>query len=157
MQSTVANFSKGVFEDLGTVYESIGIKPKDQIKEFDITAFADIDSPDAMRFRVENIKEKLLKIRSQIEAYQAGILKKYQNEVKELLSRKAEEKEKQLKVLKFMQNSGFDLIPKDITDKIIRQFQSNMLTIPGLEISPKNIDLKNGHFGESAVFISKEN
>ncbi len=72
------------------------------------------------------------------------------------MSRKAEEKEKQLEVLKFMRASGFDLIPKEITDKIIRELQSNVLTIPGLELSTKNIDLKNGNFGESAAFINKE-
>jgi len=58
------------------------------------------------------------------------------------VTRKAEEQEKQLVVLNYMKNSGFDLIPKDISDKIIRQLQSNMLHIPGLELSTKNIDLK---------------
>jgi len=50
--------------------------------------------------------------------------------MKELLDIKAEQKEKQKKVLEFLKKSGFDLIPKEITNKIIRELQSNTLTIP---------------------------
>jgi len=50
--------------------------------------------------------------------------------MKELLEIKIEQKEKQKKVLEFMGKSGFDLIPKEITNRIIRELQSNTLIIP---------------------------
>ena len=50
--------------------------------------------------------------------------------MKEFLEIKSEQKEKQKKVLEFMRKSGFDLIPKEITNRIIRELQSNTLTIP---------------------------
>ena len=55
-----------------------------------------------------------------------------------------------------MKASWFDLIPKDITNKIINNIKSNTLTIPWLELNRNNFDLKNGHFGESWVFIDKK-
>jgi len=57
-------------------------------------------------------------------------LDKSQTEVKELLSRNSEAKEKQLEVLNFMRSSGFDLIPKEISDKLIREVQGETLHIP---------------------------
>ncbi len=50
--------------------------------------------------------------------------------MKELLEMNAEQKEKQKKVLEFLKKSGFDLIPKEITNRIMRELQSNTLTIP---------------------------
>lgn len=61
-----------------------------------------------------------------------------------------------MEVLKFMRTSGYDQLPKSITDRLINDIQKGMLTIPGLELSRKNIDLKNGHFGESGAFIDKD-
>ena len=50
--------------------------------------------------------------------------------MKELLEMNAEQKEKQKQVLEFLKKNGFDLIPKEITNRIIRELQSNTLTIP---------------------------
>lgn len=50
--------------------------------------------------------------------------------MKEFLEIKSEQKEKQKQVLEFLKKSGFDLIPKNITNRIIRELQSNTLTIP---------------------------
>jgi len=50
--------------------------------------------------------------------------------MKELLEMETEQQEKQKKVLEFLKKSGFDLIPKEITNRIIRELQSNALTIP---------------------------
>jgi hypothetical protein len=44
--------------------------------------------------------------------------------------REAEDKEKQLEVLKFMRSCGFDLIPKELSRRVIRELQSNTLVIP---------------------------
>jgi hypothetical protein len=46
------------------------------------------------------------------------------------VEREAETKEKQLEVLKFMKKSGFDLIPKEISSRIIRELKSGLLIIP---------------------------
>jgi hypothetical protein len=55
-----------------------------------------------------------------------------------------------------MKKSGFDLIPKEISSRIIRELKSGLLIIPWLPLSIKNINLKNGNFWESSVFINKE-
>ena len=67
-----------------------------------------------------------------------------------------EYKEKELKVLEFMGKCGFDKLPKNITDRIIKELQSETLTIPWLDMSRKNIDLANWHFWESGVFLDQE-
>jgi hypothetical protein len=51
-----------------------------------------------------------------------------------------------------MRDSGFDLIPKEISDKFIQQLQSNTLNIPWLDLDTKNINLKNGNFWESVLY-----
>ncbi len=83
---------------------------------------------------------------------QAKIVDKYEEDTKRLLTMKSEEKKKQIEVLSFMQNSGFDLIPKEITDSILREVQGGTLAIPWLDMNVKNIDLKNGKFGENAIY-----
>lgn len=104
-----------------------------------------------MRQKVERIKEKFEHIKTQIQEAQAQTIKKYQIETKELLSRKSDEKKKQLEVLNFMKGSGFVLIPKELSDSIIADIQGESLKIPGLDMNIKNIDHKNGNFGEDAI------
>lgn len=48
------------------------------------------------------------------------------------------------------------MIPKEITNRIIRELQSNTLTIPWLDLSVRNIDIKNWNFWESWAFTDKE-
>jgi len=50
--------------------------------------------------------------------------------MKELVEIENEQKEKQKEVLNFLKKSGFDLIPKSITNKIIKEIMSNTLVIP---------------------------
>ncbi len=71
LHSAVANFSREILTDLGAVYETMNIKADEQINESDINTFADIDSPETLRLRVENIKDKFLKIKAHIEEAQA--------------------------------------------------------------------------------------
>ncbi len=59
-----------------------------------------------------------------------GVLQNHQTQMKELLEMESEQQEKQKKVLEFLKKSGFDLIPKEITNRIIKELQSNALTIP---------------------------
>ena len=84
-----------------------------------------------------------------------SVLSDSTDEIKELLQRESNEKENQLEVLKFMKNCWFDKIPKELSSKIIDNLKSNVLVIPWMNLSPQNIDLKNGHFWESTVFDSE--
>ena len=156
LKESVTSFSNEIFSNLDDVYEDMGIKSDEQIKESDIANFSDINSPSDLKLMIENIKTKFLNIKSTIWEKQIWVLKTYKTEVRELVQRKSETKEKQLEVLKFMKSSGFDLIPKEISSRIIRELKSNMLIIPWLPLSVKNINLKNGNFGESSVFVDKE-
>ena len=155
LKNTISNFSRDIFSNLDDVYKNMWIESNIQIKETDITSFNDINSPNDLRMKLENIKEKTIKIKSQIWEVQAWIFKDYKTEIKELLKRKSEEKEKQLEILEFMKKCWFDLIPKEITDRIIKNLKSNILTIPGLNLSVKNINLENWNFWESSAFIDK--
>jgi hypothetical protein len=51
-----------------------------------------------------------------------------------------------------MNSCGFDLIPKEISDKFIRDIQAHTLQIPWLDLDTKNINLKNGNFWESILY-----
>jgi hypothetical protein len=77
--------------------------------------------------------------------------------MKQLIKRDSTEKKRELEVLEFMKSSGFDLFPKEITNRLVKELMSNTLIIPNLPLSLSNINLKNGNFGESSVFIDKEN
>lgn len=128
------------------MYEKLGIKSDIQVKEADFVELVNASSESDVRQKVERIKEKFEYIKVQIQEAQAQTIKKYQIETKELLSRKSDEKKKQLEVLNFMKGSGFDLIPKELSDGIIADIQAESLKIPGLDMNIKNIDLKNGNF-----------
>jgi len=156
LKSAVSFVSSTLFSNLDDVYSDLDIWDNEQIKEVDITSFTNIDSPDELRDKIRNIREKFLKIKSKVWELQASVLKDYKSEIKELLQRKSIDKKKELEVLKFMKNSWFDLFPKKLTNRIIHEVKSSMLIIPWLPLSAKNIDLKNGNFWESSVFIDKE-
>lgn len=150
INESVAGFSKGLFDELDDMYKKMNIKDDIQIKESDISSFANINSADELRLKITNVKDKLEKIKAHIQELKTLVLNKYQTEVKDFLSRNAEAKERQLEVLNFMRSSGFDLIPKEISDKLIREMQGETLHIPWLDMNAKNIDLKNGNFWESS-------
>jgi len=156
LSEAIGSFSRDVFDDLDEVYEDMGIKWDNQIKEYDISSFEDINSPNELKSKVESIKEKFLKIKTTVATKQESILINYKTEIQELVKRKSESKERQLKVLKFFKECGFDLIPKEITNRIIANIKNNSLMIPWLPLSITNINLKNGNFGEKWVFIDKE-
>lgn len=112
------------------MYKQTGIKSDDQITQADIQSLADINSPADLKQKIEYIKEKLQKIKTHIQEMQAKIADKYEEDTKKLLTMKSEEKKKQVEVLSFMQSSGFDLIPKEITDSILREVHGGTLVIP---------------------------
>lgn len=155
LKSSVANFPNDIFSNINEAYKSMQIDSKDQINQADILSLANANSPTELKTRINNIKEKFVNIQKQVLKVQAWILKEHKNNIKKLVTRKEEAKEKQVEVLKFMKNSWFDLIPKSISNKIIGELQSNMLMIPWLNLSVQNIDLENWHFGESWAFIDK--
>ena len=151
LNEAVTGFSKGLFDELDDVYKNMNIKSDIQITESDISSFANINSPDELKLKITNIKDKLEKIKTHIQEVQTWILDKSQTEVKELLSQNSETKEKEFEVLNFMRSSGFDLIPKEISDKLIREVQGGTLHIPWLDLNVKNIDLKNWNFWEDTI------
>jgi hypothetical protein len=130
INESVAGFSKGLFDELDDMYKKMNIKDDIKIKESDISSFSNINSADELRLKITNVKDKLEKIKAHIQEVQTLVLNKYQTEVKDLLSRNAEAKERQLEVLNFMRSSGFDLIPKEISDKLVREMQGETLHIP---------------------------
>ncbi len=156
LNTQVSLFPNDVFWDLNKVYETMNIKLEDRINLSDINSFKDINSPDDLRNKIENIKQKISNINSQIKEVHAWILKEHKLWLKELIQRNSEEKERQVEVLKFMKASWFDLIPKNITNRIIEQIQANQLNIPWLDLNKSNIDLENWHFGECWAFTSNE-
>ena len=105
-----------------------------------------------LKSKFENLKDKFWKIKEKIEDFKTSIMNKYKWEIKNVLALKSEKQEKQVKVLGFMQDSGFDLIPKEISDRFIWQMQWNTLNVPWLDLDVKNINLKNGNFGESVLY-----
>ena len=130
INESISNFSKNIFTELDEVYEKTGIKSDIQIKEQDISSFADIKSENDLKQKIDNFKNKIEKIKAQLVETQNEITDKYQTQIKESLTLKSKEKEKQVEVLNFMRDSGFDLIPKEISDKFIQQLQANTLNIP---------------------------
>lgn len=152
INESISNFSKNLFWELDEVYEKNGIKSDIQIKESDISSFTDIKSENDLKQKIDNFKNKIEKIKAQLVETQNEITNKYQTQIKESLTLKSKEKEKQVEVLNFMRDSGFDLIPKEISDKFIQQLQANTLNIPWLDLDTKNINLKNGNFWESVLY-----
>ncbi len=134
----------------------MGIKLDIQITESDLYSFSNIDTPNDLRVKKENIDEKLQKIKTKVWEKEQLIEKDHNTQIKELALLDSKTNKKQVKVLKFMNRCGFDKLPKDITNRVIQEIESGMLIIPWLDMSIKNIDLKNGHFWESGVFIDKE-
>lgn len=152
INESVSNFSKNLFWDLDEVYKKTSIESDIQIKESDINSFTDIKSENDLKSKFENLKDKFWKIKEKIEDFKTSIMNKYKWEIKNVLALKSEKQEKQVKVLGFMQDSGFDLIPKEISDRFIWQMQWNTLNVPWLDLDVKNINLKNGNFGESVLY-----
>ncbi|MGJ0372697.1 hypothetical protein NG764_08900 [Aliarcobacter cryaerophilus] len=130
INESISNFSNNLFSELDEVYEKTGIKSDIQIKESDISSFADVKSENDLKQKIDNFKNKIEKIKAQLVETQNEITDKYQTQIKESLTLKSKEKEKQVEVLNFMRDSGFDLIPKEISDKFIQQLQANTLNIP---------------------------
>lgn len=152
----ISNFPQDIFSNLGELYEDMEIPSDIQLKSSDIENLKNIKSPNELKDKIENIKTKFQKIALEIQEQQTQILKEHKAEIQILLERKSEAKEKQLEVLKFFKASWFDLIPKDISNKLIAELQSNTLIIHWLELNVANIDLKNWHFGESGAFIDQD-
>jgi len=155
LKTSISNFPKDTLWNLNEVYENLEIDSSIQLQESDISSLADINSANELKSKVENIKNKLVELKKQLFEKRDTILKEYKNDVKELASRKKETKEKELEVLKFFNKSGYDLLPKNISNKLINELKSNIFRIPWLDLSVKNIDIKNWHFWESSAFIDK--
>jgi uncharacterized protein (DUF342 family) len=82
-----------------------------------------VQSESELKTRIDTIKDKFRKIEETMVKMQDVIVQKYHREFKELLQREEKAKEKQMEVLKFFNDSGFDLIPKDVSNKLITEIQ----------------------------------
>lgn len=151
-KQAIQSFPKEAFAKTDEMYEKMGIKEDMQIQESDITNLANIDSAEELKEEIAKIREKFEKIQNHIQELQANIETKHQNDVKELLMMDEQAKERQVKVLTFMRNSWFDMIPQQITDRIIKDIKTNKITIPWLQLHRDNIDLKNWNFWEAHRF-----
>ena len=156
LKRLIQNFWKEVFTSFNNVYKNVDIDPAMQIKESDISNFA-INDGMYLEPQFKNVFSKIEHHQEEISKNENSIVLKYKSELKELLQRTAENKEKQLETLKFLRASGFDELPKWISNRIIKEVQGNVLTIPWLDLARNNIDLKNGNFWESWAFSGKEN
>ena len=156
IKGAISNFSQDVLNGLDEDYETLGIESSMQLSEADITSFSTIDTASDLQQHIDRITAKFKNIEVQAWKMKTWVLKNHQIQMKELLEIESKQKEKQLKVLEYMKRSGFDLIPKEVTNRIIRELQSNTLIIPWLDLSVKNIDLKNWNFWESWAFTNKE-
>ena len=85
INESISNFSKNIFTELDEVYEKTGIKSDIQIKEKDISSFADIKSENDLKQKIDNFKNKIEKIKAQLVETQNEITDKYQTQIKESL------------------------------------------------------------------------
>ena len=157
LKNVVSDFSKDIFSNLTGMYEDMDIKSESQINESHIASLWESHSKSDLKAKIENIKTKLEKIKEQLWAKKSWIIKEYQTGLKTLVQKGSAEKKIELEVLHFMKSSGYDLFPKEVTNRLIAELKSNILIIPWLDLSLTNINLKKGNFWESSVFIDKDN
>jgi len=155
LKSSVSKFQRDAFNDMDNVYENMDIDSSIQINEADINSLASSKTPEEFNVKRENILEKFRKIAAVIENKKETIEQNYSDEIKELTTEDSETQKKQVEVLKYLKSSGFDLIPKEITDRLINSIQAGLLIIPWLDLSIQNIDLSKWYFWENSAFIDK--
>lgn len=111
----------------------------------DILDMKNINNPEDLRWKIENIQNKINSIRDYVVKQSSAIYKTYEKQIKELLKQEEDKKKEQLKTLHFLHSIWFDRIPKNITDSIIAQINLSKWTY-GLNT---DIDLKNWILGFS--------
>ena len=150
------NFPNDIFSEMDDVYETMNIDSNIQINKSDMNSLAESKTIEEFRTKKENIENKFQKIANQIKIQKEWTETEYKSNLEKLATRDSEAKEKQVEVLKFFKNSGFDLFPKELTDKVINIVQSGMLIVPWLDLNIQNMDLENWHFWESSAFLDKD-
>jgi len=99
----------------------------------------DLLSPESLETRQRQVQEELSEVRS-----------KYQQELDEAIKAHHEttfeNDEKTREILDFISSIGFDLIPKEYTDRLISEVKSGLIVINSFTVNPQNLDLKNGRF-----------
>lgn len=156
IKASLHHFQAEIFDWLDESYKTLNISENIQITQTDISRLATANNPKELEIQIANIRDKFTKIWEQVKKTQNWVERNYDKQLKELFEIEAKEQEKKKEILEFMNTCGFDKLPKSITDRIIKELQSETITIPWLEMSRKNIDLANGHFGESGAFIDME-
>ena len=133
-------FIQNKLNNLLDVYEYTDFPEDIKITENDISNLNDLEN---LNNWFKKIDKKLEKMTQHITKIQTWILKKYEEDIKELVKRKQERKEKELQILKFLHKIGFDLIPQSITNQLVE----NINFAPKVYWFDAKIDLENWDLG----------
>jgi len=147
---TILNrFSWELFQDMKEIYENIDIDSNIHITQQDMMSLANSKTPQEFKLKLHSIGEKFQKLAQVLEARKKAIKQEHETAFKGIVSRDSKSKEKELDVLNFLNISGFDQLPKYISDMLIKELKGNVLSIPWLNLNVQNIDLANWNFWES--------
>jgi len=101
------------------------------------------------------IKQAFSELYVEKEEEKDKILKVWKAQIEEIVDRNTEEAknvdEKQKQTLKYLKSIGFDLLPQELTNKLITDYKSNIFNIPGLNLNKETLDLTNGRFWEGVT------
>jgi hypothetical protein len=104
------------------MYEYVDIPEDIKVTQNDLL---DLNNIENLNVWFEKIEQKLEKTNKYISKLQTWILSQYETDIKKILTRNKERKEKELQTLKFISSIWFDNIPKTYTDKIINLLNKN--------------------------------
>ena len=112
-----------------------------------IDTLQELRKPSALEAKQTKIEQQITSLKEQ---YLVALDEAIQTHRKEVF----EQDEKTREVLQFVSSTGFDIIPKRLTDQLIAEVKTWSIIIEGLNINPANIDLPNGKFWESFLETS---
>ena len=103
-----------------------------------------------------DLEEKIIDVKEQLKESERKLLEleeKYKQDlrakVKSYSDKMKERDEKTKEVLGFLKQTWFDLLPKTLTDQIIREIQWNVLDVKWIKLNQETLDLENGQFWET--------
>ncbi len=139
------NFWKETFDfsKMQDLYDYFYVDSSEQIELNDIEDFRNAENQEEKKkIFEEKISPKFKKLIKIVSEKQAGIYKKYEEEIKKILTREKTRKKEQLEILKFLHSIWFDLIPQQYTDKLIKII-NNSETLKAKFGFDQNINLQN--------------
>ena len=149
LQAYLNKFRVQNSQNLERIYDDLGIPDNLKITSEDINELWRIENPNELQQKFQNFEEKYKKLQQYINSLPQKAYEKYKNKLEQqVLQDTKENKEKQQKILEFLHQTGFDLIPQQITDQLINEYRHNVYDIPGLDLNPERLDLANWMFWE---------